>query len=232
MLALEEQSDTDLQLTQLGMAVEIINHEFNNTVRSIRDNLKSLGAWADINRDLQGLYSNLRASFDHLDGYLTLFTPMQSRLRRTKVEISGANISKFLGDLFNERLRKNDIVLEPTKAFLRKTFREYPSSLYPVFINLVDNALFWLKDQPAPRVVTLDADDKAFIVSDNGPGIPQRDREAIFERGFTRKPGGRGMGLYISREVLRKIGYTIALDNTASTRGASFRIEPENTETD
>jgi len=231
MLALEEQSDTDLQLTQLGMAVEIINHEFNNTVRSIRDNLKSLGAWADINRDLQGLYNNLRASFDHLDGYLTLFTPMQRRLHRTKVEISGANISKFLGDLFNERLTKTDIAIAPTKAFLRKTVKEYPSSLYPVFINLVDNALFWLKDRPEPRVVTLDADDKAFIVSDNGPGIPQRDREAIFEQGFTRKPGGRGMGLYISREVLRKIGYTIALDNTASKRGASFRIEPENTET-
>jgi len=229
-LALEEQADMDLQLTQLGMAVEVINHEFNNTVLTIRDSLSSLRAWADINQDLQGLYNNIKNSFDHLDGYLTLFTPLQRRLHRTKVNISGADISKFLGDLFKERLNKQDTVIEPTKAFQKKTVKEYPSSLYPVFVNIVDNALYWLKDQPQPRIVKLDADENAFIVSDNGPGIPERDREAVFELGFTRKPGGRGMGLYISREVLKKIGYRLTLDENYSNRGATFRIEPETSE--
>ena len=231
-LALEEQADMDMQLTQLGMAIEVVNHEFNASVKTIRDNLKSLGAWADVNQDLQGLYGNLRTSFEHLDGYLTLLTPLHRRMYRKPIEIRGAEINKFLQDLFRERLRSDDIAIEPTKPFLKKTVVEYPSSIYPVFVNLVDNALFWLKDQPEPRIVKLDADKTAFIVSDNGPGVPERDREAIFELGFTRKPGGRGMGLHISREVLKKIGYELTLDDTYSSRGATFRIEPRSSESD
>ena len=87
-----------------------------------------------------------------------------------------------------------------------------------------------MKDQPKPRVITLDADNSALIVSDNGPGIAARDRDSLFELGFTRKPGGRGMGLYISREVLKKIGYKLNLVDSGSRRGATFRIEQDNLE--
>ena len=51
------------------MAVEIINHEFRATVGSLRNNLRGLKAWADVNRGTRWLYRNIRASFDHLDGY-------------------------------------------------------------------------------------------------------------------------------------------------------------------
>ena len=65
------------------------------------------------------------------------------------------------------------------------------------------------------------------IVTDNGPGVAPRDREAIFELGFTRKPGGRGLGLHISREVLEKIGYSLQLDPPGPTPGATFRLAPK-----
>jgi signal transduction histidine kinase len=226
-LVLEEQAEIDLQLTQLGMAVGIISHEFNQSVNNIRNSLKRLGAWADLNKDLQGLYTNLRISFDHLDGYLTLFSPLDRRLHRNKIEIRGNDINNFVQNIFAERLVKDNIIIEPTKSFLRTVLVEYPSSIYPVFVNLIDNSLFWLKDRPEPRLVKLDVDNHTLIISDNGPGISERDRESIFEMGFTRKPGGRGMGLYISREVLKKIGYKLTLDTSnTSQSGATFRIEP------
>ena len=52
--------------------------------------------------------------------------------------------------------------------------------------------------------------------------MPARDREAIFELGFTRKPGGRGLGLHISREVLEKGGYTLQVDESGQDSGATF----------
>ena len=76
-------------------------------------------------------------------------------------------------------------------------------------MNLIDNSLFWLSDQPQSRRVILDEVDGAMVISDSGPGIQERDWESIFEFGFTRKPTGRGLGLYISREVFRRVGYTI-----------------------
>jgi signal transduction histidine kinase len=57
--------------------------------------------------------------------------------------------------------------------------------------------------------------------------VPARDREAIFELGFTRKPGGRGLGLHISREVLDRVGYSLELDPAGPQSGATFRLVPK-----
>jgi signal transduction histidine kinase len=105
------------------------------------------------------------------------------------VDIMGADISKFLEDLFGRRFQRHKIELRPTRSFLKYKINGYPSSFYPVFVNLIDNAIFWLKDRPEPRIIRLDAQGDAMVVGDNGPGVPTRDREAIFELGFTRKPG-------------------------------------------
>nr|VFK20731.1 MAG: Histidine kinase-, DNA gyrase B-, and HSP90-like ATPase [Candidatus Kentron sp. LPFa] len=81
---------------------------------------------------------------------------------------------------------------------------------------------------PSRKGLKLDADERGYLFSDNGRGIPARDREAVFEQGFTRKPGGRGLGLFISREILRGIGFTLELpDSPAAGGGAQFRIVQE-----
>ena len=227
-VSLEEEVEADLQLAQLGMAIEIINHEFTATIRSIRNNLRSLKAWADINKDLEGLYHNIRASFDHLDGYLTLFTPLHRRLYRRAVDIRGFEIYNFLSDLFREKFTRHNVEFVQTKSFSKMKICGYPSSFYPVFVNLVDNAIYWVsqKNPSEERRIELDAADGVFLVSDSGPGVNRADREAIFEFGFTRKPGGRGMGLHIAREVLRRVDYDLTLNDTKDEKGATFAIGP------
>jgi signal transduction histidine kinase len=225
-LGLREQTEADLELAQLGMAIQVINHEFDATIRSVRRSLRELKAWADANEDLHGLYDRMRASFDHLDGYLTLFTPLQRRLNRKVVKMTGAEVATFLGELFEERLRRHSIELQSSPSFRRHSFTGYPSTFYPVFVNLVDNAIFWVSQRAEPRWISLGWDGSAMSVSDSGAGIARRDSEAIFEFGFTRKPGGRGMGLTISRDVLARDGYRLTLDHGAEGMGATFRLEP------
>ncbi len=225
-LSLREQTEADLELAQLGMAIKVINHEFEATVRSVRQSLRELRVWADANSELQDLYGRMRASFDHLDGYLTLFTPLQRRLYRKAVRITGAQIATFLGELFEERLRRHSVELQSTSAFRRHSFTGYPSTFYPVFVNLIDNAIFWVGQRGEPRWIRLDWDGEAMSVTDSGPGVASRDHEAIFELGFTRKPGGRGMGLSISRDVLARDGYVLALGEGAGDTGAVFVIRP------
>jgi len=226
-LALRERSEADLELTQLGMAINVIGHEFGASIKSIRDNLRRLKSWADANKELRELYRNIRTNFDHLDSYLGLFTPLQRRLYRQSVEISGSDIEKFLHDLFEGRLERHRIKLEATVAFRRRKVSGYPSTFYPVFVNLVDNALFWLRDASEPRVVLLDAKDEALLISNTGPRIPARDRSQIFELGFTRKPGGRGLGLHISRQVLNRAGYSLTLVDPEPPMAVTFVISPE-----
>lgn len=225
-LVLEEEAEADAQLAQLGMAIEIINHEFSATIRAVRNGLRRLKAWADANEGLRELHDSIRSSFDHLDGYLTLFTPLQRRLHRKPVEIRGSEMHDFLEELFRARLVRHEVALTATKAFANAKVVGFPSSFYPVFVNLMDNAIFWLSQQNPQRErrINLDARGGVLLVSDTGPGVDARDREAIFEFGFTRKPGGRGMGLHIGRESLRRVGFDLRLIEWDG--GATFGIVP------
>lgn len=232
LLGLQERAEMDLELTQLGMAVEIIDHEFQATIRSIRNNLRRFRAWADVNEQLADVYNGIRVSFEHLDGYLTLFTPLHRRLYRSEIEIKGSDVSRFLLDLFRDRLERHDVQASATRAFLRHRFTGYPSTFYPVFVNLVDNAVYWLRDQNLPRTIRLDVEGNTMIVADNGPGIPVEDRDAIFEAGFTRKPGGRGLGLHISRDALKRVGYELVVGDPPGGQGAVFMLRPPAVEDD
>lgn len=222
--ALRERAEEDLELIQLGTAIEVINHEFEGTVNAIRRSLRRIKSWADANPALREPYRDLRASFEHLDGYLRLFTPFHRRLYRTPVEIAGAEIEKFLRDVFEKKLTAKDVKLVATPAFADHRVVQFPSVIYPVFVNLLDNALYWLTDYRGERTVTLDASDGRMLVRDTGPGVPARDRDAIFEFGFSRKPGGTGYGLFISREVLQREGWTLEINPSRSDVGAEFVI--------
>jgi C4-dicarboxylate-specific signal transduction histidine kinase len=221
---LTEQASDQLELTQLGVAVEVINHEFRHSVQSIRRSLRQLRVWADANPRLRPAYNELKASFDHLDGYLALFTPLQRRLNRTKVEIAGSEIETFLRDLFQKRLSENGIRLTATPGFRLHRIESFPSSIYPVFVNLVDNAIFWLSGYQGDREIVLDAGKEWMAVRDTGPGLPVDLGDDIFLPRATTKPGGSGYGLFIARQVLEREGMALEAMPANPDTGAELRI--------
>ncbi len=98
-----------------------------------------------------------------------------------------------------------------------------------VLVNLIDNAL---KYGAAPvKVAAERADARVRIaVSDAGTGVPQDDRERIFEkfyraRGRSRPAaGGTGLGLYIARELTERMGGRLHLASEPG-QGATFVVE-------
>lgn len=223
--SLREQADTDEELVQLGLAVAVINHEFVAAIKMIRNQLRELRSWAQANDDLLPIYREIRANFDHLDAHLNLFTPLQRRLYRNRIDIQGKEIVHYVRALFSVRFDRHRIRLNASQAFLDSKVHSYPSTIYPVFVNLIDNFVFWLKDLPGERMISLDCTNNIYHIENNGPPVSKRDAEAIFEQGFSRKPGGRGLGLYISRKVLRKEGMTLELDGQRdSNAGVRFNI--------
>jgi signal transduction histidine kinase len=61
-----------------------------------------------------------------------------------------------------------------------------------------------------------------FVVADNGPGIPEEDREVVFRTGFTTSPDGTGYGLAIVRELAAMHGWRI---EAARSSGGGARFE-------
>lgn len=221
---LSEQAADQMEVTQLGMAVEVINHEFRHTVQSIRRTLRQLKVWADANPKLRAPYTELKTSFDHLDGYLALFTPLQRRLHRTEVEIVGNEIESFLRELFQKRLVDNEIELVATDTFREHVVTGYPSTLYPVFVNLVDNAVYWLSSYRGGRRIVLDAGADWMAVRDTGPGLPVDLGDDVFAARVTTKPGGSGYGLFIARQVLEREGMRLISTAPSVDEGAELRI--------
>lgn len=222
---LREQADTDAELVQLGLAVAVINHEFVAAIKGIRHKLRELGTWARANDDLVPLYQEIRTNFDHLDAHLNLFTPLQRRLQRKRIIIKGSEINHYVKTLFSVRFKRHDIELVVTQDFLDSGVSGYPSTIYPVFVNIIDNAVFWLKDIQGQRTITLDFSGNAYRIGNNGPAIHSRDIEALFEQGFSRKPGGRGLGLFISKKALQKEGMDLNVAPSVNKEsGTTFEV--------
>ncbi len=65
------------------------------------------------------------------------------------------------------------------------------------------------------------------IFSDNGPGINKDDVPYIFEAFYSSKEEGRGLGLYIARQLLERIDYSIWLADIKADMilcGANFVV--------
>lgn len=225
---LRDRVHADIEISQLGLAVGVINHEFNSTIKSIRGSLRDLKAWADVNDKFETVYKNIKINFEHLDRYLRLFTPLNRRLYRQKEEIPSSEIKAFLIDLFKARLERHNIKFTHSKGFSARKLHGYRSTFYPVFVNLIDNAIHWLNESnmQGEKVIKLHADETGFYVSNNGPTILAQDSDKIFELGFTRKLSGRGMGLHISREVLKADNYDISLDTPREGSNVTFKLYP------
>jgi len=97
-----------------------------------------------------------------------------------------------------------------------------------VITNLLSNAFRYAPGEPVDLCVDEEEGRARVRVRDGGPGIPQADRERIFERSErasrSRRHGGLGMGLYITREIARAHGGTVRVASTPGS-GAEFVVE-------
>jgi signal transduction histidine kinase len=104
---------------------------------------------------------------------------------------------------------------------------DIPSRIYPVFINLVNNAIYWTS-QSAERRIRLDFKNGLAIIADTGPGVDREDIPRLFTIFFTTRRSGRGIGLYLSRANLTVAGHKIRYatgDDPRILSGANFVIE-------
>lgn len=129
--------------------------------------------------------------------------------------------------LMEEELRMKKISLVTSVTPPDIEFSADEQLLEQVLINMLKNAIQALNNRPDPRITI-----KAFInkrgrltiqVADNGQGILKEVLDKIFIPFFTTKPKGSGIGLSLSRQIMRLHGGTITA-NSEPDVGTTFTL--------
>lgn len=221
-----ERIDQWQTLAQLGITVEIIGHDLNENAAQISRNLNRLPG------DARGTeaYKNAMTGFRSLVQRLEFLAPLRLSGTRLRETISGQDIEKYLQEFFGRQITDRRIELEVTPAFRDTTVVDYPHRIFPVFVNLVNNALYWVTFA-TDRKILLDRLGSKVYVADSGPGVDPDDVPELFHKiFFTRRIGGHGVGLYLSRISLEQGRHRIryADPDERILPGANFIIEFQN----
>ena len=114
--------------------------------------------------------------------------------------------------------------LSVDEGLSERPVRADESRLCQAFENLFRNAVEYAGPDVTVTVGRLPERD-GFYVEDDGPGLPPKDRNRVFESGFTTSDDGTGFGLAIVKQIVEAHGWAIAATDAAGDRGgARFEI--------
>lgn len=220
------------RLASIGTGVELIYHELSQPITSLGATLDSLKL--NVNKvDNDNLRSLLLKRVDSIDASVGVLDTLRESL---KPAIGKSMPKKFKPKetfekvcfLFENLFRDNGIILEIKKSAETIEIKSFEYVFWISFLNIVNNANYWLKFVDGPKLLIFEfEDERTIVISNNSPKIPEEDIELIFEYGITGKKerNATGLGLAFTRNMLSNCGYKIWAENRAY--GPAFYIQKE-----
>ena len=111
------------------------------------------------------------------------------------------------------------------------SIRVNEGKLTQVFDNLILNSEYWLLQQIFAKkanegIVRITIDAPFITVEDDGIGVDESIEELAFEPFITMKPcqSGRGLGLFVVRQLLDSMGASIRLSPDRNSRGRRYKF--------
>jgi C4-dicarboxylate-specific signal transduction histidine kinase len=215
------------KLAAIGQLTAGIAHELNNPIAVLQGNLdllrELLGADAGKVRDELALIDEQAERMRMLMAQLLQFArPTEYAAYVERVEPAAA---------LDEALRLVAHLLGRSRIEVRRDYasRRAPvlnrRELQQVLVNLLVNAVHAMPDGGTLTLATRDREDSTIEISiaDSGAGLGEELLAQVFEPFVTRKPGGTGLGLWISRMLVERYGGDLRAANRGDgATGAVF----------
>lgn len=194
---IEEKMRTINAVAQLGISVEILSHELEEIDSLVTRGLNSLPSDVKEHPGFQLAYNSHKA----LTSQIRFLSPLKISGYQTRQTITGKNIEAHINQFYGDRFERQRINFEVTEAFRSLKINDLPSRIYPVFINLVNNAMYWVS-LVEDRKIKIDLIDDLVVIANSGPKVDEDDVQRLFDLFYTKRANGRGVGLYLCRENL------------------------------
>jgi signal transduction histidine kinase len=215
----------------LGLVAEGIAHEMAGILEELVQRTNRVAPRAKRSGDsaLVGYTEAVRATVSAIRKQVSFLDPMLRGTREQRTTFSVAAFVEEFIELRRERLGRFDItaVIQTEKDFV---VRMSKGRLQQVLDNLTRNSEYWIRQsgrgQKTQEKITFQVAEPSVIVSDSGPGVKPGMENVLFEPFVSGKPAGdgRGLGLFISRQLLQRDGCDIVLEPDRNDRGRRYKF--------
>ncbi|MCC7086819.1 MAG: HAMP domain-containing histidine kinase [Pirellulales bacterium] len=215
--------------------IDSVTHELKSPIASLKLYLQTMSRHQVSAEQQSDFHCFMLEDLERLDQLIDhLLDAARLEQSPASKELDSVSLSELLTNCARTgcqryRLPENSVQLslEPVEV------RAPQADLEIVFRNLLDNALKYSGDQPQVEIETHRNGQGRVLtrISDNGPGIPVALRRKIFGRfvrlgsELERKTAGTGLGLYIARNLVRRMGGKIQVHGRSGKRGTVFEVD-------
>ncbi|MDD4179914.1 MAG: MFS domain-containing histidine kinase [Candidatus Margulisbacteria bacterium] len=190
------------------------SHELRTPLTVIRENISLIkdGVAGEVNEKQQALMASLLEHVDRMSGILNnILDISKMSARPSEVKQEETELSRLAAravGFMREIAKKKNIEIEE-QYFANTITLADPDQILRVFINLLDNAVKYTRENGRIIVIVGSADGEVICsVEDNGIGIEQKELPLLFERfvrlesGVEMSPRGSGLGLSICKTII------------------------------
>lgn len=142
--------------------------------------------------------------------------------------LSVAALFKRIENLTQNQLRQDSVQFRMSVKPDNLQIKADPDLIEQVLLNLMTNAIEALNETDKPKIQLIaemnEKPNMVISVTDNGCGIEQAVLSKVFIPFFTTKPDGSGIGLSLSRQIMRLHGGTIRIESEPGVQTMSLLV--------
>ncbi|MBI4501946.1 MAG: response regulator [Gemmatimonadetes bacterium] len=220
--ALRQRAGQHAHLATAGELLSGTAHELNNPLQAIRSMAELRVAADPESRDWTTVLAQVERASKLTRDLVQFVRPAAREVRRTSLN----DVVKSAVELIEFQYRADGIGLELDLESVLPDVRVDAHEMAQVVVNLLGNAHAVLARTEGPKRVFVRTWTEGGLVHcrvrDTGPGISTEIRGRIFSPFFTTRQTGVGLGLTVSRNLVRGAGGDLVLDPADARGGASF----------
>lgn len=220
--------------TRQSNFIDSVTHELKSPIASMKLYLQTMLRHPVTEEKRYGFCSLMLEDIDRLNHLINQMLDA-GRLEAGRVEgsLSNVDLSEVVAECADITIKRNRVPTESFQFELEPCFvRAAPSQVSIVIRNILDNAVKYAGHPPRVEVTVEPEDDRRVVIriADNGRGIPPGARRRIFRRfvrlgsELEREQPGTGLGLYVAKTIVKRMGGRIRVRNRVQGTGAVFEV--------